>query len=142
MKPEASDILNVSAEQLMALTPSLPAAYQQGATAVHALLIRFCAREYERGADIRARDNDEMRALFAELAAQVADAALRAELAAAAATRDTSLTITALDASNAELRRLLIALHAHVEDAGARDAAKRVWQALKDMAARRAVSLF
>ena len=142
MKPEASDILEISSEQLMGLIPHLGASYLQGATAIHALLIKFAAREYERGADIRASENAAMRAIFAELAPVASDATLRTKLEAAAKTRDESLAISALDANNAELRALLIALHVHVEDIGARDAARRLWTLLKDMAARRAVSLF
>lgn len=142
MKPEASDILNISAEQLMGLIPHLGAPYLQSATAIHALLIKFSAKEYERGADIRAAENAAMRTVFAELAPVATDAALQARLEAAAKTRDESLAISSLDAGNAELRTLLIALHAHVEDIGAHAAARRLWTLLKDMAARRAVSLF
>ena len=51
--------------------------YVQGATAVHGLLLRFAAREYERGADIRARENSDIRALFVELGAGVRDESLK-----------------------------------------------------------------
>jgi hypothetical protein len=141
MTPEASDILSISAEQLMGgILPHLSVSYLQGMTAIHALLLTFAAREYERGAEIRKAENDDLRAVFTELAPVVRDAALKAKLDAAP--EDTSLAISALDAVNVELRRLLIALHAHVEDIGARGAEKRVLKLLKDMAARRAVSLF
>jgi hypothetical protein len=143
MKPEADDILNISADQLMAgVIPNLAASYLQGATAIHALLMKFAAREYERGADIRAAENGDIRALFAEMSGQVRDPALKAKLDAAAVTRDTSLTISALDAANADLRRLLIALHVHLEDNDAREGEKRVWGLLKTMAARRMMPLF
>jgi len=142
MKPEAGDILDVSAEQLMGLVPQLGDSYLQGSTAIHALLMRFAAREYERGADIRARENAEMRAVFAALAPALRDAALKARLEAAAATRDASLAISALDAANAQLKGLLIALHVHVEDAGERESSRRLWRLLKEMAERRVVSLF
>ena len=126
MKPEANDILNVSADQLMGLIPSLPQAYQQGATAVHALLIKFAAREYERGAEIRVAENADIRALLEEIAPGLK------------LPEDSSLAISALDAMNAELRRLLIAAHDQADAA----ANKRIWGLLKAMAARRAVSLF
>lgn len=126
MKPEANDILNVSAEQLMGLIPSLPASYLQGATAVHALLIKLAAREYERGAEIRVAENADIRALLHEIAP------------ALTLPQDTSLAISALDAVNAALRRLLIAAHAKADA----QANKRIWGLLKAMAARRAVSLF
>ena len=143
MKPEADDILNISADQLMAgVIPNLAASYLQGATAIHALLMKFAAREYERGADIRAAENADLRRLFAELGGQLRDPALKARLVVAAAARDASLTISALDTANAELRRLLIELHVHLEDTGAGAGEKRVWGLLKTMAARREVSLF
>ena len=126
MKPEASDILNISAEQLMGLIPSLSANYQQGAVAVHALLIKFAAREYERGADIRAAENADIRALLEELAPDMA------------LPEDKSLAISALDAVSAELRRILIDVHAKADAA----TNKRIWGLLKQIAARRAVSLF
>ena len=143
MKPEADQILDVSADQLMAAAMSGPDdAYGKGTAALHALLMKFAAREYERGADIRAAENRDMRAAFAELASLVKDFILRAELATAAKGGDQSLSISRLNAANDELRRLLISLHAHLEESGARDAERKLWQLLKAMAARRAVSLF
>ena len=143
MKPEADDILNISADQLMAgVIPNLAASYLQGATAIHALLMKFAAREYERGADIRAAENGDIRALFVELGDQVRDETLKLRLAEAAASRDVSLTISALDAANVELRRLLIELHVHLEDNDTRAGEKRVWGLLKTMAARRVMPLF
>lgn len=143
MKPEAGDILGTAADQLMGqIAPNLNANYLQGSLAVQALLLKFAAREYERGADIRFAENADMRALFAEFAPNIGDAGMRAELMTAAATTDTSLTISALNAANAELRRLLIALQIHMEDLGDRAAQKRLWDALNAMAARRVVSLF
>ncbi|MBV9990903.1 MAG: hypothetical protein JOZ72_06370 [Alphaproteobacteria bacterium] len=126
MKPEADDILSISADQIMGLIPSLPGTYQQGATAVHALLIRFAAREYERGAEIRAAENADIRALLREIAPTLA------------LPEDPSLAISALDAVNAQLRRQLIAVH----DKADAPTNKRIWGLLKAMAARRAVSLF
>jgi hypothetical protein len=143
MKPEAGDILATAADQLMGqIAPNLNAHYLQGSLAVQALLMKFAAREYERGADIRAAENADMRALFAELAPKIDDAALRAKLEAAAMTKDMSLTISALNAANGELRRLLIALQIHMEDIGDHAAQKRIWDALNATVARRLVSLF
>ena len=143
MKPEAGDILATAADQLMGqIAPNLNAHYLQGSLAVQALLLKFAAHEYERGADIRFAENADMRALFAELAPDIGDAGLRTELMAAAATQDTSLAISALNTANGELRRLLIALQIHVEDTGDRAAQKRIWDALNIIASRRVVSLF
>ncbi len=143
MKPEAGEILGTAADQLMGqIAPNLNANYLQGSLAVQALLMKFAAREYERGADIRFAENADMRALFAELAPDIGDAELRAQLMTAAATKDTSLAISALNAANAELRRHLIALQIHIEDTGDRAAQRRIWDALNTMASRRVVSLF
>jgi len=143
MKPEAGDILATAADQLMGqIAPNLNAHYLQASLAVQALLLKFAAHEYERGADIRFAENADMRALFAELAPNIGDAGLRAKLMTASATQDRSLAISALNAANAELRRLLIALQIHMEDTGDRAAQKRIWDALNTIAARRVVSLF
>jgi hypothetical protein len=143
LKPEAQDILNRSADQLMGqLAPALSATYSQGTAAIMALLMKFAAKEYERGADIRVAENKDMRALFAGLALHVGDMALRKRLEDAAATRDTSLAISALNTANDELRRTLIALQVWVEERGTREDQQRIWSVLKSMADRRVVSLF
>lgn len=143
MKPDAEDILNKSADQLMGqLAPALNAQYSQGTAAVMAMLMKFAAKEYERGADIRAAENADMRALLVELAPLVGDAALRKCLEESAATRDTSLVISALNAANHDLRRVLIALQIWIEDNGAREDRQRIWSMLKASADRRIVSLF
>jgi len=143
MNPDAQDILNKSADQLMGeLAPALNAQYSQGTAAVMALLLKFAGKEYERGADIRAAENADLRALFAELAPRVGDAALRKRVEGAAATRDTSLAISALNAANHDLRGTLIALQVWVEDTGTREDQHRIWHVLKASADRRLVTLF
>jgi hypothetical protein len=143
MKPDAQDILNKSADQLMGqLAPALNAQYSQGAAAVMALLLKFAGKEYERGADIRAAENADIRALFAEFAPRVGDPGLRKQLEDAAAMRDTSLAISALNTANHDLRRVLIALQIWIEENGTREDQQRIWSVLKASADRRIVSLF
>jgi hypothetical protein len=140
VKLDTPTVLSISATQVMgAIAPQLPPGYPQASASLTGFLMMFCAQDYETGADSRAAENADMRALFAELAPRVSDAALAAKLTAAAAGRDASLKISVLDASNAELRTLLIALH----EAVAADALanKRVWRVLKDMAGRRVLKL-
>jgi hypothetical protein len=143
MNPEVDQILGVSAAQLSsALAPMLPDGYPQGMAAVLSLMMALSAQEYDRGAEIRASENSDMRALFGEIAPRVADGVLRAQLESAAQTRDDSIRISALNKSNAELRRILIALQTHIEaQGGARDAEARVWDVLKRMAAGRLLKL-
>lgn len=143
MKPEADQVLTTSAFQLlMNVAPLLPSGYPQGTASLIAMLSMMAAQEYERGAEIRAVENKDMRRLFGELEPSVADDALKARLLVAAETKDTSLAISALDAANYVLRRLLIELQAHMEQQpGARDAERRIWAVLKAAAERRLVRL-
>jgi len=145
MKPEVDQILGLSAGQLLGgIAPLLPAGYAQGTTSLVAFMMILSAQEYERGADIRATENGELRALFKSLAPLVRDKALQAQLDAAAAATDSSLKISVLDTANYELRRLLISLHIHMESQEgeeARAAEKRIWQILRAMADRRLLKL-
>jgi hypothetical protein len=104
-----------------------------------AALMFMSAQEYDRAADIRASENVDMRAMFKLLAPQIADAELRRDLETAAAAREESLRISALNASNEHLRKVLIRLHAHLDETGGD--AKPVWDVLKAMAARRTLTL-
>lgn len=144
MKPEADQVLNVSAMQLLTqILPQLPIGYVQGTASLIAVLSMMAAQEYERSAEIRATENADMRMLFRDLASSV-DEGLGGKLKDAGATSDQSLAISVLDAANCELRRLLIALHAHMEalpGPAARDAERRIWALLKTSAERRLVRL-
>lgn len=143
MKPEVDQVLGLSAAQLMtALAPLLPAGYAQGQGSLLGILMTLSAQEYERAADVRVNENADMRTLFTALAPRVSNGALRETLLAAAATREGSLTISALNAVNAELRKTLIALQTHLEsEAGSEAAQKEVWDVLKRSAMRRMVRL-
>ncbi len=140
MTPEVDQILNISGGQLMGvLAPALPPGYPQSTAGLLSFMLMLSAQEYDRAADIRARENSDMRALFAELAPRVTDAALAAKLKTASAGKDESLTITALNARNAELRKLLIVLHWSVEADAAANAS--VWRVLTAMANGRVLKL-
>ena len=143
MKPEVDQILNLSAGQIMAtLAPHMPAGYAQATAGLTSFMMMFAAQEYDRAADIRARENTEMRALFRELAPQLRDAALKRKLESAAATQDESLKISALNETNSELRKLLIALQIHLETLkDAHDARARIWDLLRTAAERRVLKL-
>lgn len=145
MKPEADQVLNMSAMQLLTqILPQLPPGYPQGTTSLIAVLSLMAAQEYERAADIRAAENNDLRILFRELARTVEDASLRGQLENAAASDEESFAISSLDAANYELRRTLIELQTHVEGlpgSAARAAEQRIWTVLKASAGRRLVRL-
>jgi hypothetical protein len=140
MKPETDQILMLSGLKLVSdFAPQIPTQYGQGMAQVVAALMFMSAQEYDRAADIRASENVDMRAMFKLLAPQIADAELRRDLETAAAAREESLRISALNASNEHLRKVLIRLHAHLDETGGD--AKPVWDVLKAMAARRTLTL-
>ncbi len=121
MTPSLPDILT---GYFIALTTPLPPEasgdYAAGQLGILGMLAVLAAQEAERGTAARLWENGAMRALFAE-AVSGFDGDLGGRLAAAAAGADDDFTWTALDRANADLRRLLIALHEAVEER--RDAA-------------------
>ncbi|MBS0470171.1 MAG: hypothetical protein JSR60_03795 [Proteobacteria bacterium] len=141
MSPEIPTILQFSLQRLLGGITEHGAAFAQGQAGLIGMMMTLSANEYERGADIRATENAEIRALFAELAPGVRDAALKSELDAAAKSRDPSLRISDLNAGNYALRRLLTRLQIYAEEHGAETAQQRIWAVLKALAARRLVSL-
>lgn len=142
MKPEVDQILNTSAMQLIGtLAPQLPQGYAQGSVSLLGFMMMLSAQEYDRAADIRAAENADFRALFAEIADSVNDTALRARLKVAANAKDASLKISSLDTANHELRRLLIEAQSHIEARGSREAEKKIWNVLRAAADRRVLKM-
>jgi nucleoside-diphosphate-sugar epimerase len=89
--------------------------YALGHASVIALLNILIAQESERAADTLARENDALRALFADAATGPLDAVLQAACAKAAAGKTTRLYVSLLQAENNALRATLIALHEAVD---------------------------
>jgi hypothetical protein len=142
MNPEGDKILSLSVGQMATtIAPLVGQTFAQGQLGLIGFMMTLVANEYERGADLRATENAEIRMLFAVLAPTVANADLKGRLEAAAKSRDASLRISKLNEANYTLRRLLTELHAHVEATGARDAERRIWSLLRRVAQRRLVSL-
>lgn len=141
MRPEVGSILGLTVQKLAMGITGEGVAFAQGTVGLLATMLGLAAKEYDRGADIRFTENREIRALFAELAPSVTDAALRKELLEASSASDPTLRIADLNAGNYALRRLLTRLQIHAEDHGAREAQKRIWAVLKALAQRRLVQL-
>jgi len=90
-------------------------------------------QELDRAAARRVEENAALRSLFAEAVPAVDDTDLRRRLDEAAQGEDTSLVVSDLEQGNAELRALLIELHAHVEElesAAARTIDEAIWREL------------
>jgi hypothetical protein len=141
MKPEVGTVLALTAQKIASGFGEHGAAFAQGTIGLLATVLAVSAKEYERGADIRVSENNEMRALFEVLAETVTDPALRQELRDAGTTRDASLRISALNENNYALRRLLTRLQIYAEEHGVNDVQRRIWAVLKAMAQRRLVQL-
>ena len=141
MNPEVGTILSLSTQRIAMGIGNEGAAFAAGTVGLIGMMLNLSAKEYDRAADIRFAENNDIRALFAALAPGVSDAALKHELEAMAAAKDVSLRISSLNESNYALRRLLTRLQIHAEEHGARDAERRIWTVLKAMAARRLVQL-
>lgn len=145
MRPEVDQILLQSLGTLLGeVAPQLGQNYAAGHVTIISMLMLFAAQEYERGADIRAHENAQMRALFRDAGEIVSDENLIRRLNAAGLSRDESLTIAALNAQNDQLKALLIALHEFVEGWNhpqAQPLDSRIWSMLRDFANRRALFL-
>ncbi len=118
MTPTLPDIMTGVAVTLnTALPPEASGDYMVGRMGMLTMLSMLGSQEAERGTAARLWENGAIRALAAR-AAPAYDGALGGALAKAAGEADTDFTWTGLDAANAALRRLLIALHEGVEAAG------------------------
>lgn len=144
MKPDPQRVLEQTVQNLLVdVLPSLQPRYRQAGLAISAGLLMSVREEFDRAAARRVEENAALRALFARGASVVTDTALAARLRAAAATRDESLLVPALDATNRELRALLIELHAQIEalaTPAARELDAAIWRELVASAARRRLS--
>lgn len=145
MKPDVDIVMQgFLGTLLMDIAPHLNAEYSVGNVSIMGLMLFMASEEYDRAADIRVSENNEMRALFAHAAGIVEDAGLKAKLAAAAATEDTSFRVRALNEGNAALAGLLIELQEHVETSKASWAAgldARIWDWLVASTERRKLPL-
>ena len=114
MTPSVREVLQGVAIAL-STPPSADAgqAFDASRMGLAASLAMMAAGEAEREVAAGVAENAAIRAVLAEAAAYDTDGAL----AQAAAERDADLAVPALDAANARLRRLLIALHERVEAA-------------------------
>jgi hypothetical protein len=145
VKPEVTRALDVCAAHLMLeVAPHLAPGYRQASAMVTAIMLTSIREELDRIAERRVVENRALRSLFADASASVADAALRTRLEEAGASEETSHLISALEATNARLRELLIELHAHVESLegeSARRIEAAIWRELAESTERRRLSL-
>ncbi len=145
MKPDGDQLLRVLGATLMGeIAPQVDGDYPQRSLMMSGMLLAAAAEEWDRAAARRVEENAALRALFAEAAPHVADAGLRSRLEDAAGAGETGLQVAELEAANAELRALLIELHAHVEaleTPEARRVEAAIWRELRASTERRKLSI-
>lgn len=147
MKPDVPVVMGGFLAALATeIAPNLNGEYSAGNASTMGLALFFAGQEFERAAEIRVRENDEMRSLFADAQADdvVAEDALRTRLREASKGTDESLAISALDASNASLKTLLIEMQVALEASATPAAARletKVWDHLVGSAERRKLVL-
>jgi hypothetical protein len=141
MKPDVPLVLQHSfGKLLLEVAPNLTAEYAVGNTSVIGLMMFMSAAEFERGAQLRAEENAEMRAIFEETGGLGLPGDLQKRLGAAAGGREASLLISDLDAENDRLKTLLIELQAALEELDSQPARKlgaRIWGFLRQAAEKR-----
>ena len=117
MRPNVNDVLQGFAAALASPpSPEAGAAYAASRAGMLIMLVSLAAQEAERGPAATLAESAAIRSLLGRALAH--DEALGGVLRAAAGESEADFTTTALDAANARLRKVLIALHEHVEAVG------------------------
>lgn len=141
MTPTLPEIMTSFAVVLSTpLPPEAAGDYGAGRTGMLSMLAALAGQEAQRGPAARVWENGAIRQLLGEAAGRY-DAALDGALSGAAAGTDSDLTWSGLDGANADLRRLLIALHEKVEAARDNDLDRRIIALYGEMAHARRLEL-
>ena len=141
MKPSPELVLNHAfAKIAMEMGPALPPGYGQGSATTTGVLLLMVAQEFNRAAAIRKAENDAMRSLFAEVSTRI-PAPLSDTLRMAAGGQDQDLLVSALDATNAALKKVLVELHAVADATKDMELDHRIVRLMQTWAERRQVLL-
>jgi len=140
MTPTAPELLTGCVIALSSLpTDDDSGTYVAGQLGLVAILNIFCAQECDQGVAARVLENAALGELLAELSQTGAGTEGIKLNAANGSVED--LSLAALDAANADLRRRLIQLHEAVEAEGDVAKDRRILAFYRTMAARRALHL-
>ncbi|MFO1012182.1 MAG: hypothetical protein U1E50_00280 [Caulobacteraceae bacterium] len=98
------------------------------------MMSMLAAQEADKAIPVRVAENAAIRLVLRRAAGTTYDAEFAGRISAAVDQTDEMLTISALDAANADLRRLLTDLHASVEASGDREFDHAILRLYRDMA--------
>lgn len=141
MIPNGKSSLEHLAMKLMtSVAPQTTSTYTAANTGLIAMLLQCLAQDYDRAAEARLTDIDEIKALLAFVPAGVdSDLAARIELFRAA--RPASFRVTDVTALHAEALSLLTRVHEHAENAQLKSLDEQIWHFLERMADRHAFAV-
>ena len=141
MKPDTDFLLrSIAAELGSKIHPQVATKYGKANLEQIIQVLAALAEDFDTAASRRIEENQQLRSVFSEAAASVADDALKARLKKAADETETDYRISALDKMNRDLFTLLDELHAHVETLEGDKAdqiEKAIWQVLQMKTMRR-----
>jgi hypothetical protein len=124
------------------VSPLLESAYARAQVGSLSMVLNFVSREADRAADTLVREQDAIRALFADAAKAALPDDLCTRLREAAAGHRASLKVSELERENTGLKAVLIELHEAVEassDPASAEIEARIWKILNDGADARIV---
>jgi hypothetical protein len=123
MIPKGSQAIgNLVARIGMDLIPRAPDAYTATDLAYFTALLGMVAQDYDRAADVMVAEHAALGPILGQAAARLDDPALKARIQAAVSAEPASLRVSALAARSDATLKLLIDVHAAVEDAAAEGA--------------------
>lgn len=138
MIPRGSRALGDLAMKLaMSIAPETRSTYAAANTMLVSSLMQCLAQDYDRAVEVRMQDIRDLREIFADAAAR-APAGIANRIPDFLAAEPKSLRITDIDALHAQGLEILIALHAHAEDAADAALDRRIWDFLERHADRHA----
>ena len=141
MIPRGAQALRDLAMKLaISIAPETTSAFAMANTGMVVMLLQCLAQDYDRAADVRTIDIDEMKTLLGDLR-ESAPREMHVAIDEFARERAKSLRISDLDAFHARGLELLIRLHEHVERNGDTAADRRIWTHLTQFADRHAFQL-
>lgn len=142
MRPDATRVLYTVAGALAAqVAPQVATPFGQQTAGLSAMMATILAQEFDRAAARLVEENAAIVALFSSATAAGLDSTLATQIAAAVSdVRPVDFHVSALQARNDELRGLLVALHAAVEESdtpAGRALNDAIWDELKESTRRR-----
>ncbi len=141
MIPNGKSSLEHLAMKLMtSVAPQTTSTYTAANTGLIAMLLQCLAQEYDRAADARLSDIDEIKALLASLPPGVPRAVV-ARIESFRGARPASFRVADVTAHHAEALTLLALVHEHAEQAQLNELDEVIWRFLERMADRHAFNV-